>query len=73
MGNYKSRCDFTGCVCLGDSCRRFGGGNCSWNEETINRAQRAAEAAGELQTHELNRLLDEDNSKVFINRALAGI
>lgn len=73
MKKQKSRCEFTGCDCLGFSCRKFGVGDCSWNEEVISKARQAVEATGELQKREFERMLDKENSDVVINRALANM
>lgn len=70
MEKQKALCFFTGCACLGDSCRKFGAGDCSWNEVAIEQARREAEAGGERAARRLERVLDEENNETLINRAL---
>ena len=70
MEKQKSRCEFTGCDCLGDSCRKFGAGDCTWNEAAIEQARLEAEAGSERAARRLERLLDEENSETIINRML---
>lgn len=70
MEKKKSRCYFTGCACLGDSCRKFGAEACSWSEEGIEQAKREAEVGSERAMKWLERVLYEENDETLINRAL---
>lgn len=70
MEKQKDLCFFTGCACLGDSCRKFGAGNCSWNEKAIEQARREADRGGERAMRRLERALDEENEETLINRIL---